>query len=65
MHHQNLQLYLNNYLYFVFLASGTSWESGVRRSTRIRSRPLEYWKGERFLYGRVHESKYFLMWNLL
>lgn len=37
-------------------ASGTSWESGVRRSTRIRSRPLEYWKGERFLYGRVHES---------
>lgn len=19
-------------------------------------RPLEYWKGERFLYGRIHES---------
>ncbi|KAF8026553.1 hypothetical protein BT93_F3139 [Corymbia citriodora subsp. variegata] len=37
-------------------AAGTSWNSGVRRSTRIRSRPLEYWKGERFLYGRVHES---------
>ncbi|XP_021906637.1 centromere protein C isoform X1 [Carica papaya] len=36
--------------------AGTSWESGVRRSTRIRSRPLEYWKGERFLYGRIHES---------
>ncbi|KAI6690013.1 hypothetical protein NL676_026841 [Syzygium grande] len=37
-------------------AAGTSWNSGVRRSTRIRSRPLEYWKGERFLYGRVHQS---------
>ncbi|CAK7356641.1 unnamed protein product [Dovyalis caffra] len=37
-------------------ASGTSWETGVRRSTRIRSRPLEYWKGERFLYGRIHSS---------
>ncbi|KAI3418983.1 uncharacterized protein J3R85_013487 [Psidium guajava] len=37
-------------------AAGASWNSGVRRSTRIRSRPLEYWKGERFLYGRVHES---------
>lgn len=36
--------------------TGTYWESGVRRSKRIRSRPLEYWKGERFLYGRVHES---------
>lgn len=37
-------------------ASGTSWETGLRRSTRIRSRPLEYWKGERFLYGRIHGS---------
>ncbi|XP_044484714.1 centromere protein C [Mangifera indica] len=37
-------------------ASGTLWESGRRRSTRIKSRPLEYWKGERFLYGRVHQS---------
>ncbi|KAF8400744.1 hypothetical protein HHK36_014044 [Tetracentron sinense] len=36
--------------------SGTLWKSGVRRSTRIRMRPLEYWKGERFLYGRIHES---------
>ncbi|XP_058004866.1 centromere protein C isoform X4 [Hevea brasiliensis] len=35
---------------------GMSWETGVRRSTRIRSRPLEYWKGERFLYGRIHTS---------
>ncbi|GLU14562.1 hypothetical protein SLE2022_311230 [Rubroshorea leprosula] len=31
-------------------------EKGVRRSTRVKSRPLEYWKGERFLYGRIHES---------
>lgn len=37
-------------------AAGTNWEAGVRRSTRIKSRPLEYWRGERFLYGRVHES---------
>ncbi|KAM7255599.1 hypothetical protein ACFE04_008497 [Oxalis oulophora] len=37
-------------------ASGMVFENGARRSTRIRSRPLEYWKGERFLYGRVHES---------
>lgn len=36
--------------------AGTKLKSGVRRSTRIRSRPLEYWRGERFLYGRIHES---------
>ncbi|KAK8524973.1 hypothetical protein V6N12_029824 [Hibiscus sabdariffa] len=37
--------------------SGTSFDAeGRRRSTRIRSRPLEFWKGERFLYGRVHSS---------
>uniref|UniRef100_A0A803LNA3 Centromere protein C n=1 Tax=Chenopodium quinoa TaxID=63459 RepID=A0A803LNA3_CHEQI len=36
--------------------AGTKLEAGVRRSTRIRMRPLEYWRGERFLYGRVHES---------
>ncbi|KAI9161259.1 hypothetical protein LWI28_015793 [Acer negundo] len=35
---------------------GTSWTSGTRRSTRIKSRPLEYWRGERFLYGRVNNS---------
>lgn len=37
-------------------AAGTKWEAGLRRSTRIRMRPLEYWRGERFLYGRVHDS---------
>ncbi|KAI4355677.1 hypothetical protein L6164_004425 [Bauhinia variegata] len=37
-------------------AAGTSWNAGVRRSTRIRSRPLEYWKGERLVYGRIHDS---------
>ncbi|XP_021731946.1 centromere protein C-like isoform X2 [Chenopodium quinoa] len=36
--------------------AGTKLEAGVRRSTRIRMRPLEYWRGERFLYGRVHQS---------
>ncbi|CAM0881721.1 unnamed protein product [Alopecurus aequalis] len=37
-------------------AFGFSWKSGVRRSTRIRSRPLQDWRGERFLYGRIHET---------
>lgn len=37
-------------------AAGTHWEEGKRKSSRIKMRPLEYWKGERFLYGRVHES---------
>ncbi|KAM0932423.1 putative centromere protein C/Mif2/cnp3 [Dioscorea sansibarensis] len=36
--------------------AGTTWNAGVRRSTRIKSRPLEYWCGERFIYGRVHDS---------
>ncbi|XP_065045524.1 uncharacterized protein LOC135677290 isoform X1 [Musa acuminata AAA Group] len=36
--------------------AGMIWNSGVRRSTRIKSRPLEYWRGERFLYGRIHDS---------
>ncbi|XVF26703.1 hypothetical protein REPUB_Repub14bG0041200 [Reevesia pubescens] len=37
--------------------SGTTFDAeGRRRSTRIRSRPLEFWRGERFLYGRVHSS---------
>ncbi|KAK8943688.1 hypothetical protein KSP40_PGU005003 [Platanthera guangdongensis] len=36
--------------------TGTVWKSGVRRSTRIRMKPLRDWCGERFLYGRVHDS---------
>ncbi|XP_010476654.1 PREDICTED: uncharacterized protein LOC104755878 isoform X2 [Camelina sativa] len=36
--------------------AGTKMEGGIRRSTRIKSRPLEFWRGERFLYGRIHES---------
>ncbi|XP_012856130.1 PREDICTED: uncharacterized protein LOC105975478 [Erythranthe guttata] len=35
---------------------GTSFDTGVRRSKRIKMRPLEYWKGERFLFGRVDDS---------
>ncbi|CAM6066494.1 unnamed protein product [Sphagnum tenellum] len=30
------------------------WQGGKRVSTRIKSKPLEWWKGERMLYGRVH-----------
>ncbi|KAL8458144.1 hypothetical protein ACS0TY_035869 [Phlomoides rotata] len=36
--------------------AGTTFENGVRRSKRIRSRPLEFWKGERFVFGRVDNS---------
>ncbi|XP_047966323.1 centromere protein C-like isoform X2 [Salvia hispanica] len=36
--------------------AGTSFETGVRRSKRVRMRPLEYWKGERFLYERVEDG---------
>ncbi|KAK7261865.1 hypothetical protein RIF29_28188 [Crotalaria pallida] len=36
--------------------AGSSWKGGVRRSTRNRTRPLEYWKGERPVYGRIHDS---------
>ncbi|GKB38220.1 centromere protein C-like protein [Tanacetum coccineum] len=36
--------------------AGTFWTGGVRKSNRIKRRPLEYWKGERLLYGRVHNS---------
>ncbi|XP_043700511.1 uncharacterized protein LOC122651263 [Telopea speciosissima] len=36
--------------------AGSLWESGVRRSNRIKIKPLEWWNGERFLYGRIHRS---------
>ncbi|RRT44815.1 hypothetical protein B296_00055521 [Ensete ventricosum] len=41
--------------------AGMMWKSGVRRSTRIKSRPLQFWRGERFLYGRIHDSEYHFM----
>ncbi|XP_052175578.1 centromere protein C-like isoform X3 [Diospyros lotus] len=37
--------------------AGTYWKSGVRQSNRIKMRPLEYWKGERFLYGHMREDQ--------
>lgn len=36
--------------------AGLTWKSGVRRSTRIKTRPLQHWCGEKVLYGRVHNS---------
>ncbi|CAK9194226.1 unnamed protein product [Sphagnum troendelagicum] len=36
------------------LEAETRWQDGKRVSTRIKSKPLEWWKGERMLYGRVH-----------
>ncbi|CAN5975237.1 unnamed protein product [Sphagnum jensenii] len=38
------------------LEAETRWQGGKRVSTRIKSKPLEWWKGERMLYGRVHAS---------
>lgn len=38
------------------IGAGTLWEHGVRRSTRMKMKPLEYWRGERLLYARVHDS---------
>lgn len=52
-------IFFFNFLYvIIFLGYGLKWDSGVRRSKRIKSRPLEYWRGERFLYGRIHKSEY-------
>jgi hypothetical protein len=45
-------------LYACFCAdAGSKWSNGQRKSTRIRSKPLEWWRGEKMLYGRVHSSK--------
>ena len=38
------------------LAGLQATEGGVRRSTRQRSKPLEYWRGETKVYQRVHNS---------
>ena len=38
------------------LAGLQASEDGVRRSTRQRSKPLEYWRGETKVYQRVHNS---------
>ncbi|CAM6000716.1 unnamed protein product [Sphagnum balticum] len=39
------------------LEAETRWHGGKRVSTRIKSKPLEWWKGERMLYGRVHACR--------
>ncbi|KAK4252819.1 hypothetical protein QN277_010966 [Acacia crassicarpa] len=47
-------------------AAGTSWKSGVRRSTRIKTRPLEYWKGEDLFmvaYTRVSVTISLTIWT--
>lgn len=38
------------------LAGLQATDGGVRRSTRQRSKPLEYWRGETKVYQRVHNS---------
>ena len=42
------------------LDGGSEWKKGRRVSTRIKSRPLDWWRGERMLYGRVHRSEFIL-----
>lgn len=37
------------------LSAGTVWEDGRRKSSRRKFRPLEHWRGERLLYGRIHK----------
>jgi centromere protein C len=32
------------------------WEANVRRSTRARHKPLEYWRGERIILGRAEDG---------
>lgn len=54
----SLKLLVNQYDFSASSDSGMTWQFGVRRSTRIRSRPLQHWRGERFLYGRIHDSEY-------
>lgn len=36
--------------------AGTLWEDGRRKSSRHKFRPLEHWRGERLLLGRIHDS---------
>ncbi|XP_078432273.1 centromere protein C isoform X2 [Wolffia australiana] len=36
--------------------AGTAWQCGLRRSTRIRTRPLAHWRGERLLFARIHDT---------
>ncbi|KMZ70165.1 hypothetical protein ZOSMA_1G01380 [Zostera marina] len=38
------------------LAGGTAFVSGVRRSTRMKFKPLEHWRGEKLLFGCVDEG---------
>ncbi|KAG0606751.1 hypothetical protein M758_9G164300 [Ceratodon purpureus] len=38
------------------LDAGSKWSNGQRVSTRIKSKPLDWWRGERMLYGRVHST---------
>ncbi|CAM6091380.1 unnamed protein product [Calypogeia fissa] len=35
---------------------GSIWNEGQRRSQRIKLRPLEWWRGEKVLYARIHDS---------
>ncbi|CAM6085166.1 unnamed protein product [Calypogeia fissa] len=35
---------------------GSIWNEGQRRSQRIKIRPLEWWRGEKVLYARIHDS---------
>jgi hypothetical protein len=62
---QRRRLYDRKKQYINPLEAGTRWQGGKRVSTRIKSKPLEWWKGERMLYGRVHACKFYSLNPLL
>nr|KAJ0186142.1 hypothetical protein LSAT_V11C900480890 [Lactuca sativa] len=39
-------LFIYDIMGMIMIGAGSSWTSGVRRSSVIKRRPLEYWKGE-------------------
>ncbi|KAL4559967.1 hypothetical protein LXL04_032114 [Taraxacum kok-saghyz] len=53
---QSLAVFKNKFDWVMAGAGSNYTTSGVRRSSRIKRRPLEYWNGERLLYARVHNS---------
>lgn len=40
-----------------FSGAGLTIEKGIRRSTRVRVRPLQWWRNESYDWERLHDSK--------
>lgn len=41
---------------FILLGIILAPREGIRRSQREHYKPLEYWRGEKLVYGRIHHS---------